>query len=272
MIIETLHLFRPLHHRLMEVLRSLDRGDWEKQTLAREWSVKDVAAHLLDVTLRTISVERDHYMVSPPAITQYSDLVDHLNRLNADWVRAMKRVSPSLLLQWLDDAHEPYVQSLEKLDLQSPARYSVAWAGESASLNWFHIAREYTEQWHHQQQIRFATGRQELLERAFYHPVLQTFLQALPFNYRNTDAPVGTQLELFIEGEAGGTWILERGPAAWKLTSGNGSPRATVSMSGSVAWKLFTKGIRAEEVRGQVSWEGPEELVGPVLRMIAVVA
>lgn len=272
MIIETLHLFRPLHHKLMEVLRSLDQADWEKKTLAREWNVKDVTAHLLDVTLRTISVERDHHQVSPPAINQYSDLVAYLNRLNADWVLAMQRVSPTLLIKWLDAIHPSYIGCLEQLDLRAPARYGVAWAGESESLNWFHIAREYTEHWHHQQQIRFATGRPELVEREFYHPVLQTFLLALPFNYRNTDAPAGTQVEITVEGEAGGTWVLERSAKAWKFTSNNRGPKARVTMKELIAWKLFTKGVRAEDVRDQVSWEGQDELVAPALRMIAVIA
>ncbi|MEJ7682555.1 MAG: hypothetical protein WKG06_32810 [Segetibacter sp.] len=28
------------------------------------------------------------------------------------------------------------------------------WAGEKKSKNWFHIAREYTEKWHHQMSSR----------------------------------------------------------------------------------------------------------------------
>ena len=31
-------------------------------------------------------------------------------------------------------------------------------AGEAVSANWFDVAREFTERWHHQQQIRLAIG------------------------------------------------------------------------------------------------------------------
>jgi hypothetical protein len=35
----------------------------------------------------------------------------------------------------------------------------VAWAGEAESKNWFHVARDYSEKWHHQQQIREAVSQ-----------------------------------------------------------------------------------------------------------------
>ena len=151
MTIETLHLFRPLHHKLIEVLKSLDQKDWGRATLAREWSVKDVTAHMLDISLRAISSDRDQWELPAAAITDYRDLVNYPNRINADWVIAMRRVSPQLLIEWMDLTHEAYFRSLEKLDPLQPAKYSVAWAGETTSLNWFHVAREYTEKWHHQQ-------------------------------------------------------------------------------------------------------------------------
>ena len=44
----TAHLFPKLEAMLIELLRSLAPQDWEKQTLAPKWKVKDVAAHLLD--------------------------------------------------------------------------------------------------------------------------------------------------------------------------------------------------------------------------------
>jgi hypothetical protein len=51
---------------------------------------------------------------------------------------------------------------LKELDPFAEAIFSVGWAGEEKSLNWFHIAREYTEKWHHQQQIRLAVGQEQI--------------------------------------------------------------------------------------------------------------
>ena len=50
------------------------------------------------------------------------------------------------------------------------AIFSVAWAGESESENWFDVARDYTERWHHQQQIRDAVGRPGYAEPRFSGP------------------------------------------------------------------------------------------------------
>lgn len=48
----------------------------------------------------------------------------------------------------------------------------MSWAGEEQSANWFDTAREFTERWHHQQQIRLAVGQPGIMSREFYYPVL----------------------------------------------------------------------------------------------------
>src|SRR6185295_540610 len=148
-MIETLSLFRPLNQRLISLLRSLPKEDWNKKTVAGNWTVKDVAAHLLDTNLRFISIYRDGAELKPDVeITSYRSLIDYLNSLNADWVKAMKRVSAEQLTEMLAQTHNEYVIGLENLDPEAPAKFSVAWAGEDVSPNWFHIARDYTAKWH----------------------------------------------------------------------------------------------------------------------------
>ena len=64
---------------------------------------------------------------------------------------------------------------------------------------WFDIAREYTERWHHQRQIALAVGRLTPIDsRRLYHPVLDAFLRALPYTYRDVDAPEGTVVAVTI--------------------------------------------------------------------------
>src|SRR4051812_6993524 len=100
---------------------------------------------------------------------------------------------------------------LGTLDPFGPARFPVAWAGEESSLNWFDVAREYTEKWHHSQQVFEAVGRpSSLLSRRLYRPVLETFLRALPHAFRGVDRPEGTSVRVAVEGEAGGEWWLLR--------------------------------------------------------------
>src|ERR1700754_1848820 len=102
-MINTAHLFLPLHYKLMELLRSLNADDWNKPTLAKQWTVKDIAAHLLDGNIRTLSIARDkHTLVPDRQIDSYQTLVDYLNKLNADWVTAAKRMSPQMLIELMD--------------------------------------------------------------------------------------------------------------------------------------------------------------------------
>lgn len=49
-------------------------------------------------------------------------------------------------------------------------------AGEEESVNWFDIARKYTENWYHTQQIFEATGRpSSIMTQRLFHPCLDTF-------------------------------------------------------------------------------------------------
>lgn len=271
--IETLHLFPSLDQKLIELLRSLKPEDWNKPTVARLWTVKDIAAHLLDGNLRVISQMRDNYFGDPPgAINSYQDLVDYLNRLNADFVRAVKRLSPALLTDLLESTGHLYLEQLRRLDPFKPAVFAVSWAGHSESPNWFHIAREFTEKWHHQQQIRDAVNRKGIMIREFYFPVLDTFMQALPHVYRNTDAPQGTTIQVSVSSEAGGNWYLSRTGNQWQLIQPVNTCSAQITLDPDIAWKLFTKAIPAEEARRKTPCSGNPDLANPLFSMVAVMA
>ena len=84
---DTRHLFPILSEKLVELLRQLNSKEWNNATIAKEWTVKDIATHLLDTNLRTLSAGRDkHTMVPDRNITEYGDLVNYLNKFNADCV------------------------------------------------------------------------------------------------------------------------------------------------------------------------------------------
>ena len=75
-MIEVKHLFHELDILLIDLLKSLEPFDWEKSTSAKLWNVKDVASHLLDTNMRTLSIQRDGYFgEKPPKINGYDDLV-----------------------------------------------------------------------------------------------------------------------------------------------------------------------------------------------------
>lgn len=266
-------LFPALHHELMRLLRSLSAEDWFKSTAAGHWRVRDVVAHLLDGDMRQISFRRDELPpVDPPfPINGYADLVRFLDGLNAEWVAALQRVSPRLL----SDLHAvtgPEVSRIfGELDPFAPALFGVAWAGEASSQNWFDTAREYTERWHHQQQIRDAVGAPPLTSRTWLHPVLDTFLRALPHRYRDAEAPDSTSIAIDIRGEAGGAWTLRRESSSWHLFEGKSEdPACIVRCSDDTAWRMMTKGIRVDEAADRSAVEGERGLADPFFGTLAI--
>lgn len=271
--IPTLHLFEGLNQKLIELLRSLGKEDWHRPTLAKLWTVKDITAHLLDTNIRTIAMIRDnHFGETPDGIHAYQDLVNYLNRLNADWVKAMKRVSPQTLTDLLEATGKDYVAALKTLDPYAPALFSVAWAGQEHSPNWFHIAREYTEKWHHQQQIREAVNKQGIMSREFFYPLIDTFMQALPHTYRNIASQSGTIVQVTVTGETGGDWLIEKQHAGWAFRQISEQATCRIRLDPDTAWKLFTKGISPDVARNKMRIEGDAQLASPLLGMISVMA
>jgi uncharacterized protein (TIGR03083 family) len=263
-----------LHAELMALLRDLKPSEWHRPTACALWSVKDIAAHLLDGNVRRLSFGRDGQTATPDAaISSYLELVGYLNRLNAEWTAAARRLSPRVLIELLDFTSGQVHAFFRLLDPHAPALFPVAWAGEEASENWFDIGREYTERWLHQQQIREALGAEGLTARRWLHPTLDIFVRAFPFTYRRVNAPAGRSVRIAIEGEAGGVWTLVRGAEGWRLFSGwEAGPAASVSLDQGVAWRLFSRGLDQESARRSIRIEGDPRLGEPVLGTLAVMA
>ncbi|HEX8274110.1 MAG TPA: maleylpyruvate isomerase N-terminal domain-containing protein [Longimicrobiaceae bacterium] len=273
--VEPIHVaerFAPLHAELIAVLSSLSDGEWDRPAVKR-WTVRDVAAHLLDGDVRQLSFRRDKMPPPPPdrPIESPGDFVAFLDRINATWVDAARRISPRLMVQ-LHAMTGPEVSRLfAGLDPSAPALFPVAWAGEESSVNWMDTAREYTERWHHQQQIRDATGRPPLTGREWLHPVLDTFVRALPHGYRDTPAADGASVLFAVTGEAGDEWTLLREASRWTLHAGEApAPAATVTTDADTAWRLFTKGLSREEAGRRVRIDGERRLGEPALGTLAI--
>ena len=267
------HLLRRVDEKLIELLRSLSASEWDAQTVAPRWKVRDVAAHLLDTVLRKLSIVRDAWYVETAQIQSPRDVVALVNRLNEEGVTVYRRLSPRVLIDLLEIACEQSASFHESLDPCAPAAFGVSWAGETTSLNWFDTARELTERWHHQQQIRVAVNRPGIMTPELYHPVLDCFLRGLPYLYRDTDAPAGTLLLVEITGDCGGNWLLSRASHRWELVKESAAePAARVTIPQEIAWRIFTKGIDGDSARAQVKTEGDERLANLVFELTAVVA
>lgn len=262
--------FAPLRAHLLTLLAELHEDDWERPTAAPRWSVKDVAAHLLGGDISILSRKRDDFR-STQKINSYDQLVELVDRLNWEWVSSARRLSPRLLrelLAFCGPEVEACFASLDPMSMGGP----VSWAGPDPVPVWFDLAREFTERWHHQQQIRDATGRPPLYDPYFLAPVLDTFVRALPHAFRNATAPGGTSVRFEISGEAGGVWYVYKAENVWTLLLDSpAAPATTVVLPQDVAWRLFTKGIDREKARSLAVTEGRTDLAAPIFATTAII-
>jgi uncharacterized protein (TIGR03083 family) len=267
------HLLRKVDGKLADLLVSLEPSEWDLQTVAPLWKVREVAAHLLDTALRKLSMVRDSCYVEAVILRTPQDVIALVNHLNAEGVAVYRRLSPPVLIDLMKLACEQSAKLHESLDPFAPATFNVSWAGEEKSLNWFDTARELTERWHHQQQIRLATNRPGIMTRDLYHPVLDCFVRGLPHLYRDVPAPTGTVLLLEISGDCGGRWFLSKTATSWNLVkqpAGNIASR--VRIPEELAWRIFTRGIDSDSARAQTQIEGDRNLGEKVLHLTAIVA
>ena len=165
------------------------------------WSGHQLALHLLDVDVGQLSRERDGHRASMIEATGWDDLVSALNRKNEAWVNSAGGISPRLTSELLEITGEEVASHLSSLDPYSDGP-EVSWAGPASTPMWLHIAREYTERWHHQQQIRQATGTKLLTGKEMFAPVLETFARAFPRTYEGGSASDGCTVKVAILGDA----------------------------------------------------------------------
>lgn len=271
--VPTIHLFHPLDQLLIELLHSLSAEEWDLQTLAPAWKVKDVAAHLLAGNVRNLSISRDNfYDPSAAHISTYQDVVRYLNLINNDWVKAMQSVSPQMLITLLSITNSLYSDHLSKLDPFEKSVFPVAWAGDEESQNWFHIAREYTEKWHHQQQIRHAIGHASpLFSNTFFKPYLETSLRAVPYRFRNLHAEQGDTFSLIVSGEGGGEYHFIYQTDRWIAMAETPSYSvAKVHIDDQVIWRMLSNEISMDELKNRTTISGKKEIAEAFLGMTSV--
>lgn len=251
--------------RLLSLLASLSDAQWAAPTAAPQWTVKDIALHLLDGDLSWLARNRDHNRTGNiPAPSGHEEFVRRLAQRNQRWVDGTRTLSPQLitgLLHWSGEQLDAY---LGTVDLARPS--SVYWAGEVPL--WFDLAREFTERWVHYQQIQEAAraAGHDHQQDDYLPLVLRTFIWGFPHQYQ-APAPAGTTTAVEIPGI--GAWTLTRTPTGWALDEGRAAaPAASVLMTAEAAWRLLT-GARYDP--RQVQPSGEPALTEPLLRVRGII-
>ncbi|MEV1290092.1 maleylpyruvate isomerase family mycothiol-dependent enzyme [Micromonospora sp. NPDC049679] len=255
---------------LLALLAGLDAAAWDRPTVCPGWTVHDLVAHLAHDYVRRLSGTRDRH--ASAGLASGEDLPTFLARVNDDFVTATRGLSTRVLIDLL--AHlGPQLDALwSGLDLDGIGEDSVWWASPNVPAPvWLDVAREYTEFWVHQQQIRDALGRPGADQPELQGPVIDTFLRALPHTLREHPAPAGTALTVHVYGEAGGAWTVTRDPDGWSLRHGSTARINRIGIGPDTLWRLATRGITPEAARAVVTVEGDEALAGAALRILSII-
>lgn len=155
------------------------------------------------------------------------------------------------------------------LNPHDKAFFPVDWAGENESENWFDIAREYTEKWHHQMQLRQAVGIEgQLYDKTFFQPVIDTFIKAIPFAYDKLDKTNFT-INVEITGCCGGTYTLEKIDRSTAFIDDLES-KNKVSISQEEFWKLVTNSKPKSDIKFEC--RGDKEITDQFLAVVAVMS
>lgn len=271
--LDTRKHFRPLLNELIGLLEALNAADWDRETLAGEWKVRDVAAHLLDGELRRIAAGRDGHRPAPPfPIHSDQDLARLVHDLNGLGVAHFSRLSHRLLVDLLRITGGWTADLFEGLPLHERALWPVSWAGEKESENWMDIGRDYTERWHHQMQIRDAIGEPRLLVPHWVEPLLGISVRALPLAYANHAAADGAAVTLEVFGPTEGTWSVVREEGRWRVVSGRPEhPEALVRMATDDAWRVLFNAVKSPGLSHRLVVEGSWDLARPLLNARSVI-
>jgi len=273
-VVDTRSFFRPVSSALVALLRGLGPADWERPTLAGTWTVRDITAHLVDVTLRRVSFQRDRLAPPPPpfAVQSERDFVRFINGLNHEWVSVTRRFSPQVLTELFELASADLARFVESQPLDALSLFGVSWAGEQTSEGWFDIGREFTELWHHQMQIRLAVGATSVDDPRYLKAMLDLSLRALPHAYRDVAGAEGATLVVEADGPSGGVWTLRRDARAWTLWGGRPDRAdAEVRLSADATWKLLYNALPEAAATGAMAIEGDATLAAPLIRARSIV-
>lgn len=255
---------------LVRLLADLDDEAWRAPTPCPAWPVHQLAIHLVHDDLRRISADRDGHAGAWIDASSLDELVIGLDRLNERWVEAMTpTLSPRLtrdMLQWLAGPTEEHLLGLDPEARES----SVAWAGPGSHPNWLDVAREYTERWVHQQQLREAVGRPGLTDEEFAGPVVETFARGLPAALPRPG--VSKRVVVRVTGPFERSWTLESGPQGWRFAdTTTGLASAEVELPVDVFWRRAVRMVGHDEARRAAKTVGDADLADAVLDLRAAI-
>lgn len=265
---------RPFFHEvrasLLGLLVQLTPHEWDAPTAAGSWRVRDVVAHLLGDDVGRLSRSRDAYPGPGPEAGE--PLPTFLNRFNEEWVGATTRASPTVLQELLTATSHSIHTFWGQKDLTRLGE-AVSWAGPGPAPVWLDCARDFTEDWVHQEQIREAVGRTRPHDPTVLRAVIDTFMYAMPLtlNTHAGHARDGDTLEVRFADDGARIWSWCRERRQWQSTHSADDPTATIVSDSATWWRLCVRMLDPQEARSRMHVIGDARLAAAATEIISII-
>ncbi|HEY3410734.1 MAG TPA: maleylpyruvate isomerase family mycothiol-dependent enzyme [Propionicimonas sp.] len=259
-------------HGLLELLAGLDGADWTEPTACPGWSVHDVVAHIAHDHIRRLSGTRDGY--ASAGFRPGEELAAFIDRVNQDFVETARAWSPAILVDLIAHLGPQLDDVWAGLDLDGPAAIDVAWAEPgTVAPAWLDVAREFSEFWIHQQQVRDAVGDSAVAGDEVTGAVVDTLIRGLPLTLAPQPAGAGTRVGVQVTGVGARSWVATREPDRWHLSPAGGVADcdAAVKLSADTLWRVASRGISPDVAGRRAVITGDGELARAALTLLSII-
>jgi uncharacterized protein (TIGR03083 family) len=264
-------LFESERERLLSLLASVADDEWALPSPCPGWSVLGLCAHLVGDDLGLLARNRDGYLgTRPPDGLDEAGFIAWLDDMQAEWVRAARRLSPPLVVDLLRWAGPQLVDVLGRQDPRAPTGH-VTWAGPDPVPAWLDHGRELSEYWIHRQQLLQALGRPSDLRPDLLAPVLDVLRWAYPYRLEAVAARAGDSATVEVHGPVTATWHLVSDGTAWDFRLEAGARQvARLTMTTEQAWRLLTNNL-PPDAQAQLDVAGDGAVTRALLRTRAII-
>ena len=257
---------------LLELLAGLDADGWRRPTVCPGWDVHDIVAHIAHDHVRRLSGLRDQH--ASDGFEPGEDLPGFINRVNQEFVETARRWSPAVLIDLIAHLGPQLDDVWAGLDLDGTATIDVAWAEPGVPApRWLDVAREFSEFWIHQQQVRDAVGHAGSVSDELAGAIVDTLIRGLPLTLRTHTGGPGTHLGVRVTGPGAHLWVATRTAERWQLARVQDlhACDATVELSFDTLWRLASRGISPDVAGRRSVLTGDPDLGHAALHLLSVI-
>jgi hypothetical protein len=136
---------------------------------------------------------------------------------------------------------------------------------------WLDCARDVTEDWVHQEQIRQAVGRQQCPDVTVLYAVIDTFMHAMNHTLDQHDFLPGYTLVVRIEPELHAAWSWSNRDGRWSAAERVPHPTTEITGDAQTWWQLCVRMLTPAQARDRVRVVGDEQLARAALNIVSII-